>query len=129
MSLCAFLCHLTGIYLRLWPGILKVGTSSTDRDGENLRGCAGKGLRAFSSCLWIITVVPDTWAVLQGALTLAEDGCALSDDEVRKAVTVEKRLENCLGKRWEAAKIQHIQWTGLTLMCCVCPRGLLDVLL
>lgn len=42
-------------------------------------------------------------------LVLAEDGCALSDDEVQKAVTVEKRLESYLGKCCEAAKIQLVQ--------------------
>lgn len=59
--------------------------------------CRGR-TESISRCPWIITVVPDAQVVLWGAVTLAEDGCALSGDEVQKAVTVEKRLEKLLGK-------------------------------
>lgn len=54
---------------------------------------------------------------------LSENGCALSDNEVQKAVNVEKRLENCLGKRWEAAKLRHtIDWSHINVLCL--PQGL-----
>lgn len=47
----------------------------------------------------------------------------LSDSEVQKAASVEKRLENCLGKLWEAAKILHtMDWSHLNVLCQ--PQGL-----
>lgn len=59
--------------------------------------CRGR-TESVSRCLWIITVVRDAQVVLWGAVTLAKDGCALSGNEVQKAVTVEKRLEKLSGE-------------------------------
>lgn len=54
---------------------------------------------------------------------LSENDCFLHLIVRKSTANVEKRLENCLGKRWEAAKLRHtMDWSHINVLCL--PQGL-----